>query len=190
MNRKFFFLLLISLWFLMIFSYVVYKEFSLRFGTEVTLKVVPVDPRDIFRGDYVILTYEISEVSPEQKILFDDSFYGETNLYSGDTVYVELIKDGNFHKGGNIYTAKPAKGLFIKGKIQTNQRNFDLINNIETIIYGIENYFVPEDEGKALEDARNRDRVSAAVSVNRYGTASLKNLYIDDKKVDFKNKNE
>jgi hypothetical protein len=32
----------------------------LRDGREVLLKVEPVDPRDLLRGDYVILNYEIS----------------------------------------------------------------------------------------------------------------------------------
>ena len=35
----------------------------LRSGTEVLLKTAPVDPRDLLRGDYVILTYDISTIS-------------------------------------------------------------------------------------------------------------------------------
>ena len=37
-------------------------------GETVLLRVVPIDPRDIFRGDYVTLTYDISRV-PTQGIL-------------------------------------------------------------------------------------------------------------------------
>ena len=34
----------------------------LREGTEVTLQTRPVDPRDFLRGDYVVLSYEISSL--------------------------------------------------------------------------------------------------------------------------------
>ena len=33
---------------------------TLTTGETILLRVVPVDPRDLFRGDYVILSYEIS----------------------------------------------------------------------------------------------------------------------------------
>ena len=35
----------------------------LRDGREITLKIEPVDPNDLLRGDYVSLFYEISRVS-------------------------------------------------------------------------------------------------------------------------------
>ena len=34
----------------------------LREGREVTLQTRPVDPRDFLRGDYVVLSYDISSV--------------------------------------------------------------------------------------------------------------------------------
>jgi uncharacterized membrane-anchored protein len=34
----------------------------LRDGTEVTLQTRPVDPRDLLRGDYVVLRYDISQL--------------------------------------------------------------------------------------------------------------------------------
>ena len=34
----------------------------LKSGTEVRLRTVPVDPRDLFRGDYVVFSYEIGTV--------------------------------------------------------------------------------------------------------------------------------
>ena len=39
----------------------------LRDGREIVLKVEPVDPRDLLRGDYVRLCYEISSI-PVSKI--------------------------------------------------------------------------------------------------------------------------
>jgi uncharacterized membrane-anchored protein len=175
------------LWFLIIVFYTAYKEYQLRFGSEAMLRVVPVDPRDIFRGDYVILSYEISFVSEEQKII--DRYNGDDVLLNNETVYVMLVKDGKYHKGGDIFKTRPDKGFFIKGKVENGFIDWGSVRNA-TIVYGIENFFVPEGEGKEIESARNRGRVSVKVAVDTYGNASLKGLYIDDKKVDFKNKNE
>ena len=38
----------------------------LKTGREITLDVVPVDPRSLFRGDYVILSYPISRVPADR----------------------------------------------------------------------------------------------------------------------------
>ena len=167
----------------MICSYVAYKEHMLNFGTEIMLRTVPVDPRDLFRGDYVILNYEISEISENQKIIGEYGGYADKeSLYNRQTVYVTLIKDGDYYIGGDIYTERPSKGLFIKGRIDKYSRS--------AIIYGIENFFVPEDEGKEIEHARNLNKVSAKITVNAYGHASIKELYIDGQKAVFKRKNE
>ena len=40
----------------------------LRSGMEVLLKTAPVDPRDLLRGDYVILSYDISSVPGESLV--------------------------------------------------------------------------------------------------------------------------
>ncbi|MCL2390869.1 MAG: GDYXXLXY domain-containing protein [Endomicrobia bacterium] len=181
MNRKKAFLILMSAWFLLAASFVIYKEYNLRFGKSVMLKVVPVDPRDLFRGDYVILDYEISRKTPEQKIL---GHYGEyiedEEVTNGGTVYVSLIKDGKFYKGGDIYRKMPEEGLFIKGKIDKKRNNF-------TIIYGIENFFVPENKGLELEKERNANNMSAEIIITSRGAPAIKNLYVNGKKVDFKN---
>ena len=46
----------------LILAMVVQRAAILRSGQEVRLEVVPVDPRDLFRGDYVVLGYRIGTV--------------------------------------------------------------------------------------------------------------------------------
>ena len=46
----------------LIFAIVFQRAEILRNGQEVRLEVVPVDPRDLFRGDYVVLDYRIASV--------------------------------------------------------------------------------------------------------------------------------
>jgi len=168
MTRRKSFLILMAVWFALIFSYCAYKEYVLYYGNTAFLEVVPVDPRDLFRGDYVILDYKISRIENEM-------------LSVGDIVYVFLVKDGDFHTAERVSFARPKSGLFIKGIVsENNGKNF-------TIIYGIENYFVPEGKGLELENARDSETLSVAVKINSYGNAAIKNLYVNGKKADFKN---
>ena len=38
------------------------REYVLRNGKVIHLRTAPIDPRDLFRGDYVRLNYEISRI--------------------------------------------------------------------------------------------------------------------------------
>jgi uncharacterized membrane-anchored protein len=49
-----------------LFKIVYDKDSLLKSGREITLPVKPVDPRDIFRGDYVTLGYDISSLNASQ----------------------------------------------------------------------------------------------------------------------------
>lgn len=80
----------------------------------VTLRTAPVDPRDIFRGDYVVLRYDISDIALT-------SYKGTTDLARGDTVYVELNKgkSGAWQAVGiDTKMTPPAEGNhIIRGRI-------------------------------------------------------------------------
>ena len=56
-------------------------------GQEVRLEIVPVDPRDLFRGDYVVLGYRIGTVD-----LPKDT---ESSFSRGQKVFVTLRLDAN-----------------------------------------------------------------------------------------------
>jgi len=45
--------------------------------------------------------------------------------------------------------------------------------------YGIESFFLPEGEGRELEDARNKERVSVDVALSPSGDAAIKALRLD-----------
>ncbi|MDZ4868888.1 MAG: GDYXXLXY domain-containing protein, partial [Alphaproteobacteria bacterium] len=64
------------------------RQAVLSASRTVTLKVAPVDPRDIFRGDYVILTYEISRLDPTK-------IEGDNTFGYGDKVLVTLVPNGD-----------------------------------------------------------------------------------------------
>jgi len=138
------------------------SQLTLTTGEEVLLKIAPVDPRDLLRGDYVILNYDISTI-PNR-----NSEYLKTN----ETVYVKLkVGKNKIASFESLSKVKPKKGLFIKGKVKRNYRPL-------TVTYGIESYFVKEKTGRELE--RNlRSNAYAKVSIRKDGSAKVKELVLN-----------
>jgi len=163
-NKKF--LLLGLFWLIIIIVFIVNKEYTLRTGREVLLKTEPVDPRDLFRGDYVILNYEISSLDLSMLSGRADEFM------PGDGVYVALDPSIKCASPIGIYKTEPKTGVFVKGTIRNISRN-----NL-SVKYGIENYFVPEGKGREIERLRG-DNLVIRASVDRFGTAAIKDLLIN-----------
>ena len=67
------------LWLLIISIWVIKSEIIMYNGREILLETVPVDPRDILMGDYVILNYNKKE---SQKNLVLDQVYGKIKSLS------------------------------------------------------------------------------------------------------------
>jgi len=172
MDKKKIFLLIGIFWLIIIVGFVAIKEFTLQIGEEVLLKSKPVDPRDLFRGDYVILTYEISRLDINS--LTTDT----TNFNINDPVYVTLIKQDTYGIPSGIYKNQPKEGLFIKGTVK------DVRDSGITIEYGIESYFVPEGKGGEIEGQRGRN-LDVKVSIDNFGNAIIKSLLIGGKEVSF-----
>jgi len=117
MEKKKLFLLIGIFWLIIIIGFIAVKEFTLQTGEEVLLKTRPIDPRDLFRGDYVILNYEIStiDISGLQKDV--------TDFKQNDKVYVSLNKVENYGVVSGVFINKPKEGLFIKGTIKNAQES-------------------------------------------------------------------
>jgi uncharacterized membrane-anchored protein len=163
MNKNKIFIIIGIFWIMIIVGFTAFKEFTLQTGDEILLKTKPVDPRDLFRGDYVVLRYDISTITT------DDLSYKGADFNEGDKVYVLLNVDDN--KIGsllNIDKNKPKEAFFIKGIIKNANKN---ILNIE---YGIESYFVPEGEGIEIE--KKLGEIYTKVSVDNFGNALIKSL--------------
>jgi uncharacterized membrane-anchored protein len=134
-------------------------------GETVLLRVVPVDPRDLLRGDYVILGYEFTRPAG-----------GVTGLSSqamgdgGQTVYVPLVQDpdGIHWRSGQPTVSRPAGGKFLRGTWSGGR-----------IECGIESYYVQEGKGRQYEQALRERRLSAEVAVDREGHAVLRGLRVE-----------
>ena len=174
-----------------------YRESILTLGRTAVLQTVPVDPRDPFRGEYVTLRYEISTLGNDLSAPFgadeirapdageivqpvrretstpSKSYLLLGEISEGDTVYVGLPGDNDDRfKVLHAQTGGPSPetDLFIKGRVTHSK------DGIIMVEYDIEQYFVPEGRGKEIENA---DDVKVRVSINRSGTAAIKELIVD-----------
>jgi uncharacterized membrane-anchored protein len=134
-------------------------------GETYYVRVQPVDPRDLFRGDYVTLGYDFSRVPHEL-----------VSQQPGDarSIYVTLVPagDGKHSIAGQYLLHAPADGTpYLKGRVDASGR----------AEYGIESFFVQEGKGRAYEEAVRSRRLTAEIVVTRDGKAALRQLHIMQK---------
>ncbi|CAM2834834.1 GDYXXLXY domain-containing protein [Rariglobus hedericola] len=107
-----------------------YHEGVRHTAPTVRLKTLPVDPRDILRGDYMILNYEISRTE-------------KFPIAANGDVFVVLKPEGAHHVVADVLTEEPAADdprLWVYARAWQNGNNLRLD-------YGIERFFVPEGRG-------------------------------------------
>ena len=155
--------IILIIWLVITSCFVLKSEYTLNTGRSVLLKTVPVDPRDILMGDYVILNYEISQFPNYRRHIFE---YNKP-------IYVKLgLNDDNIAYIDRITEEKP-KNLFLKGTMASCPSTIPLFRSGRCISYGIESYYVKEHEGRKLErDLTNGTLVE--VSIDRHGSAKVK----------------
>jgi uncharacterized membrane-anchored protein len=140
-------------------------------GQTVLVRVVPVDPRDLFRGDYVILSYEFSRVPAEAVEGLSSAERGKRSKWEGRTVYVPLVPDSNrvHWRAEKVTVVKPAASLFLKGQMRSHG----------SVEFGIEAYYLQEGTGRVYEQAIRDRKLSAELAVTSSGQAALRALRIE-----------
>ncbi|MET3842280.1 GDYXXLXY domain-containing protein [Bradyrhizobium sp. OAE829] len=159
----------------------------LRNGQEVRLEIVPVDPRDLFRGDYVVLDYRISAVDLPKNTT--------TTFTRGQKVFVTLRPNENGKvRAVAISSERPAVSgtdIVIAGKVtapsvcpfnENGIRDCKTGSDAALVKYGLESYFVPQGEGKKIETTE-KARLEVVAAVTPSGQAAIKRLLIDGKPV-------
>ncbi|MEI9401171.1 GDYXXLXY domain-containing protein [Mesorhizobium argentiipisi] len=154
----------------------------LRNGKEVLLKVQPVDPRDLLRGDYISLNNNISRIPvklianvPQSKFSSDDT-----------SIVVRLKKgaDGYWQPAAAWFGQAPAPAgpdeADIGGRVA---EGWDLRDPEATIApdYGIDRFYLPEGEGMAIQDDMRVRPFGIKLALASDGTAQIKALMDGDK---------
>ncbi|MGO9485642.1 MAG: GDYXXLXY domain-containing protein [Rhodomicrobium sp.] len=153
------------------------RAIRLAYGHEIVLHVVPIDPRDYFRGDYVRLSYEISSVPIAQP----------ERLVTGMPIFVTLQRKGQPEEGKWVAVAaspvRPALPETDNTIVLQGVARWGRVEEVD-LTYGIETYFVPEGMGHDLERMTRAGSVKAVVSVDLDGNAAIKALIADGTRYD------
>ncbi|MEJ2100175.1 MAG: GDYXXLXY domain-containing protein [Desulfobacterales bacterium] len=123
------------------------REFILHNGKVIHLRTAPIDPRDMFRGDYVRLNYEISRI-PVNMIEGADR---SAEIKKGSKIYVNLKEGPNgLYEPVDAAFQEPQEGLYLTGRIPVAYQKLQTGNPI-WVKYGIEAYFVQQGKGREME---------------------------------------
>ncbi|MFT4184754.1 MAG: GDYXXLXY domain-containing protein [Rhizobium sp.] len=161
------------------------RAWGLRSGVEILLKTAPVDPRDLLRGDYVTLNYDISRVP------FSTMVEGPPKMsQSAAILSVRLKKQGDGYWGiveSSFGKLEPKPDTVVLKSLPVDYVFYgdatDPSQAIVGVTYGIERYYVPEGQGHDIENARNDNRVAIAARVSSDGVAHIRSLLLDGKPV-------
>ncbi len=157
----------------------------LRDGREVLLKVEPVDPRDLLRGDYVRLGYEAGMVD---RALFANP-PTDTHRDMNETVYVRLAKGTDRYwrpvsaSVGEPEGAPADDQVDLRGTLTGYETIGVGDARLLQVTYGIERYYVPEGEGRAIETNMAVRPFGILAAVNASGTPQIKALMDGDVKL-------
>jgi uncharacterized membrane-anchored protein len=158
------------------------RQWTLASGTRVVLETEPLDPRSLFSGDYVNLRYKVSHLplpadTPE--------------LRRHDTVYVTLEKAEPYWRPVAVHRAMPAvtsDRAILRGEIMyvgsgswDRSRREPVEGRYAELRYGVETYFVPENEGRDIERPVPGENVSVRIAIDAHGRAAIQALLVNGK---------
>ncbi|MEK7647714.1 MAG: GDYXXLXY domain-containing protein [Patescibacteria group bacterium] len=191
------FCLIVALQVCIILGIVIVKESALTQGRSVLVEIAPVDPRDPFRGDYLV--YQLASFTR-----IEGPMASGEQFYKGQTVFVPMVLATTHEQLGQpimipdaarrVTSVEPRDGsLFLRGQVQSftpatkPSGNYPLLPEMQpktipaqlVITYAIEEFFIPEGTGRTFSFANKKALLN--ISVGQNGAALIKELYIDGK---------
>lgn len=139
------------------------------------LQLAPVDPRDLLRGDYVIVNLSINRLPVDLP--------GAQDLKRGDRIFVQLRQaDGGLKPvavAGSLEAARAESGggagsVLLAGEVRSVTRKTIRAD------YGIDAFYVPEGQGKVIEKL-DTSRMQIEVAIAADGRAVPLQLLVDGK---------
>jgi uncharacterized membrane-anchored protein len=164
------FLIVLALQSAWVLGTVLVQERALMTGAPILLETERVDPRDLLRGDYLILNYKISNIPTA---LFSPPV--TTDLPAGTSVFVALEPRGGFYALARASTNEfRTAGREVLLKARKDGWWWSQSNTVH-VEYGLEKYFVREGTGNP------RGTLTVQAVVPESGRASIKQVFIDGK---------
>ena len=147
----------------------------LRDGSEVIFLVKPIDPRDLLRGDFIRLDYDISRIPAS---IIENAPAGDFDTRDG-AIYVRVARgaDTFWHARSASLYARSAKPLApdeveLRGKIEAGTTVGP--NSTVYAEYGLERFYLPEGTGMAIQNDMNVRPFAVKVAVASDGTPQIK----------------
>jgi uncharacterized membrane-anchored protein len=148
------------------------QEQALATGRVILLETARIDPRDLLRGDFLILNYPISDVPTN---LFSPPV--AKDLPKATKIYVALAPaTNNFYVVVKASTNEfaPAPGeVLLKGR--STWPRWNASTNSIHVEYGLERYYVAEGTGNPI------GKLTAQVVVPASGHGRVKEVFVDGK---------
>jgi uncharacterized membrane-anchored protein len=147
---------------------------DVRDGTRVTLRVVPVDPEDLFLGQYVQLSYDHARLDLAK-------MWEGPRPKDGDEIWLRLELRGT---AWAATAARSTRGEPMPGAVWMRGHCGYLNGNTALTRFGIEQFFVREGRGPEIERAVRENAVFAEVAVGADGSATLVALIVNGARIE------
>jgi len=136
---------------------VVDKEWTLHRGRELVVQTAPIDPRDIFRGDYVRLDYLFSRI-PAGRV---DPALLHGGLRKGERLWLAMRPaSGGVAVAARVQRQKP-EFPYLRGRVVADwpmkkTPGDGQVTESLRLDFGIGRYYVEQGRGRVLEQIRGR----------------------------------
>ena len=136
-------------------------EADLAFGDEIRLRAQPVDPLDVFRGNYVVLRYDISQL----QVVYP--------VRQGQRVCADLFETAEgVYSARYAYDSPPRSGKEICGRARNDARGGESVG----IEYGIETYYANAERAREIEASIAAGDLYVVVDLDDDGSARIEKL--------------
>ncbi len=159
-SKKYLIISVVSVWVISTLSFVWYLEYVKNYWDTLILKAEPVDPRDILRWDYVILSFP--DLRPNTSSFSWTEIYASYSKWQDNKLVWSILFSRN----------KPENSLFIKWKLGKTRWWSDVYE------YWFESYFVPEWRWLEIERAIREHQVEAVLSIDKSWRWIVKEILI------------
>jgi len=149
---------------LAVIAMLAYAYAPIYFGKDILIRTTVYDPRDMFRGDYVRLSYGFAGIYE-----LDKWGLSKRRQLHGTEIYAVLKqdKDGKY-KFDKYSFERPNGGTFLAGRVDYNTAKF-----------GIEAFFMPPKKARQMERDMMEFNATAVISVMDNGKARIKDIVIE-----------
>ena len=149
---------------LAVIAMLAYAYAPIYFGKDILIRTTVYDPRDMFRGDYVRLSYGFAGIYE-----LDKRGLSKRRQLHGTEIYAVLKqdKDGRY-KFDRYSLERPNGGMFLAGRVDYNTAKF-----------GIEAFFMPPKKARQMERDMMEFNATAVISVMDNGKARIKDIVIE-----------